>query len=353
MMERRQNVGFKSHVALFDPNMHNQDPRQSLPPRNSNYRANNFIQYMGDDDGTDIYRQNPQVLYPSLPRDSSHSNVRQRSSSYQKLPSERACVPVMDEEKRPRLNQNFQYGYVYPRQSCVVFENPLADSSVLYQTETPMEIDAAYDRRHYYTPSTSKVTEMNHREFTPRKGRMHSDTPTAAVNAPLKSFENKLKSLAGESRQQLIFKEAEVNEAPEKKEVPKITQNSGPSETVILTANVKCCVEWFSQISKFKKYLVLFEIYAILQRVREHETYFELLLRDRSGPLLQTLFYKMDQQQLPDLSCGQVVRVVGRSMARTRLQAFSVREARQGELQRRDLYLSNQSIKAMKSYEDE
>jgi hypothetical protein len=69
----------------------------------------------------------------------------------------------------------------------------------------------------------------------------------------------------------------------------------------------------------------------------------ELLLRDKASPLMQELFYKMEQP-MPNLTAGQVVRVVGQPLARTRLQAFSVRKAHMTELQRRDLFLSNQSL---------
>jgi hypothetical protein len=78
----------------------------------------------------------------------------------------------------------------------------------------------------------------------------------------------------------------------------------------------------------------------LLQKVREYDIYYELLLRDKAGPLMQVLFYKMEQP-MPKLTAGQVVRVVGQPLARTRLQAFSVREADVAELQRRDLFLSN------------
>jgi len=64
------------------------------------------------------------------------------------------------------------------------------------------------------------------------------------------------------------------------------------------------------------------------------------------------LFYKMGPR-LPELSEGQVVRVVGRLLARTRLQAFTVRLAKSGELQRHDLFLSNQSLIAMKKHDEE
>jgi hypothetical protein len=91
---------------------------------------------------------------------------------------------------------------------------------------------------------------------------------------------------------------------------------------------------------------------ALLQKVREYDIYYELLLRDKAGPLMQVLFYKMEQP-MPKLTAGQVVRVVGQPLARTRLQAFSVREADVAELQRRDLFLSNQSLIAMKRREEQ
>jgi len=47
-----------------------------------------------------------------------------------------------------------------------------------------------------------------------------------------------------------------------------------------------------------------------------------------------------DEQLMSKLTAGQVVRVVGQPLARTRLQAFSVREADVAELQKRDLFLS-------------
>jgi hypothetical protein len=89
-----------------------------------------------------------------------------------------------------------------------------------------------------------------------------------------------------------------------------------------------------------------------VQKVREYNIYYELLLRDKAGPLMQVLFYKMEQP-MPKLSAGQVVRVVGQPLARTRLQAFSVRKADTSELQRRDLYLSNLSLMAMKKREEQ
>jgi hypothetical protein len=91
---------------------------------------------------------------------------------------------------------------------------------------------------------------------------------------------------------------------------------------------------------------------ALLQKVREYDIYYELLLRDKAGPLMQVLFYKMEQP-MPKLSAGQVIRVVGQPLARTRLQAFSVREADVAELQKRDLFLSNQSLIAMKRREEQ
>ena len=49
------------------------------------------------------------------------------------------------------------------------------------------------------------------------------------------------------------------------------------------------------------------------------------------------------------LTAGQVVRIVGQPLARTRLQAFSVREVDVAELQKRNLFLSHQSLIATKS----
>jgi hypothetical protein len=37
---------------------------------------------------------------------------------------------------------------------------------------------------------------------------------------------------------------------------------SGPAEVVILTANVKCAVEWYAHTSKLKKFRVMFEIFG-------------------------------------------------------------------------------------------
>jgi hypothetical protein len=53
---------------------------------------------------------------------------------------------------------------------------------------------------------------------------------------------------------------------------------------------------------------------ALLQKVREYDIYYELLLRDKAGPLMQVLFHKMEQP-MPKLSEGQVVRVVGQPLA--------------------------------------
>lgn len=46
-----------------------------------------------------------------------------------------------------------------------------------------------------------------------------------------------------------------IMQAPSKK-------TSGPAEVVILTANVKCAVEWYTHISKLQKYQVIFEIFG-------------------------------------------------------------------------------------------
>jgi hypothetical protein len=67
---------------------------------------------------------------------------------------------------------------------------------------------------------------------------------------------------------------------------------------------------------------------------------------------MQVMFYKIEQP-MPKLTAGQVVRVIGQPLAQTRLQAFSVREADVAELQRRDLFLSNQSLIAMKRREEQ
>ncbi|XP_065332349.1 uncharacterized protein LOC135934491 isoform X2 [Cloeon dipterum] len=220
------------------------------------------------------------------------------------------------------------------KQPCVVFEGPSANMALLHQTNrgaTRSSVPRALNFEGY--------NPVTHEETTPRKRQIQVES--SATNAP-----SKPKVLKETSRQSSDKGKATFDMKS------KVKKASGSPEVVILTANVKCTVEWHSQISSFRKFHVLFEVFAILQRVREKETHYELLLRDKSGPLMLTLFYKMDQT-MPELASGQVVRVVGRLLARTRLQAFSVRQARPGEMQRHDLYLSNQSLKTMKRIEQD
>ncbi|CAB3381825.1 Hypothetical predicted protein [Cloeon dipterum] len=338
MTEQRAFVN-QRRIEFLEPDAEGNFTSRNYPTLSD--RGNSILAIAAEEDDAEAYYPSVFCVTPNR----SNFNNKQASSS------KSLAFPLNKRERFERLYAQsraseglFQCGNnqaSFPpssrqaKQPCVVFEDPSANMALLYQTNRG--------------PTRSSVTPralnfegydtVTHEETTPRKRQIQVES--SAANAP-----SKPKILKETSRQSSDKCKATFDIKS------KVKKASGSAEVVILTANVKCTVEWHSQISSFRKFHVLFEVFAILQRVRETEMYYELLLRDKSGPLMLTLFYKMDQT-LPELARGQVVRVVGRLLARTRLQAFSVRQARPGEMQRHDLYLSNQSLKTMKRIEQD
>ncbi|KAG8224070.1 hypothetical protein J437_LFUL001147 [Ladona fulva] len=112
----------------------------------------------------------------------------------------------------------------------------------------------------------------------------------------------------------------------------KISMNHRNNGLRILTGSIEKVIKWEQMWTNKKEKPLLFEVIAPLLQVQEglKPNEKQLLLRESGGPVLSVMFYEIDRE-VPQLTRGQYVRCVCRSLGKRRFQAYSVRIASQQE----------------------
>ncbi|XP_056634861.1 uncharacterized protein LOC130443958 [Diorhabda sublineata] len=121
---------------------------------------------------------------------------------------------------------------------------------------------------------------------------------------------------------------------------------SSPEEKLcIFTGTVEKLIQWNKILTKNLYY---YEVIATMVSLREGKVRTQkiMLLRNRSGPVLQVVYYTVTHIDLEDFYLDKIVRCVGYMSGHNVLNAFSIRGATQEEVDNLERFtlISDQSV---------
>ncbi|CAH1102906.1 unnamed protein product [Psylliodes chrysocephalus] len=108
---------------------------------------------------------------------------------------------------------------------------------------------------------------------------------------------------------------------------------SRPGEKLfILTGTVERVIHWNKLLSKQFCY---FEVIAAVVSIQEGNVRTQkiMLLRDRTGPILQVIYYMLTHLAIEDFHLGKMIRCVGKMIGPNILNAVSIRDASNDEVE--------------------